>query len=138
MNTGGERIAPVYAVGDIVHSSLRLVKLTLNGPDFHTIVLDEFHERSLHADLGIALARQAWPARNDLRLVVMSATRDTAGVAVTTLVITAGPPRAIMRSHHAQGCALAKASETPSLVRHRRRDSAARCRSGLRRMATSR
>ena len=27
--------------------------------DFSTIVLDEFHERSIHADLAIALARQA-------------------------------------------------------------------------------
>src|SRR4051812_39453030 len=42
--------------------------------EFHTIVLDEFHERSIHADLGLALARQAWRARDDLRLVVMSAT----------------------------------------------------------------
>jgi ATP-dependent helicase HrpB len=49
--------------------------------DFRTIVLDEFHERSIHADLGIALARQAWLAREDLRLVVMSATLDTARVA---------------------------------------------------------
>jgi ATP-dependent helicase HrpB len=47
---------------------------------FHTIVLDEFHERSLHADLAIALAKQAWRARNDLRLVVMSATLDAAVV----------------------------------------------------------
>src|SRR4051812_19573691 len=31
--------------------------------DFQTIVLDEFHERSVHADLAIALARQAWRAR---------------------------------------------------------------------------
>jgi ATP-dependent helicase HrpB len=44
--------------------------------DFGTIVLDEFHERSIHADLGIALARQAWLARPDLRIVVMSATMD--------------------------------------------------------------
>jgi ATP-dependent helicase HrpB len=43
---------------------------------FQTIVLDEFHERSLHADLSLALARQAWLARPDLRLVVMSATLD--------------------------------------------------------------
>ena len=49
--------------------------------DFHTIILDEFHERSIHADLGIALARQAWRARADLRLVVMSATLDTTRVA---------------------------------------------------------
>jgi ATP-dependent helicase HrpB len=46
-----------------------------------TIVLDEFHERSIHADLGLALARQAWSARPDLRMVVMSATIDTGRVA---------------------------------------------------------
>src|SRR5207237_131866 len=39
--------------------------------DFRTIVLDEFHERSIHADLAIALARQAWRARNDLRVDVV-------------------------------------------------------------------
>jgi ATP-dependent helicase HrpB len=49
--------------------------------DFATIVLDEFHERSIHADLGLALSRQAWLARSDLRIVVMSATLDTAAVA---------------------------------------------------------
>ena len=45
---------------------------------FRTIVLDEFHERSIHADLAIALAKQAWLARDDLRIVVMSATLDSA------------------------------------------------------------
>src|SRR4030095_397463 len=49
--------------------------------DFTTIVLDEFHERSVHADLGLALARQAWLARPDLRIVVMSATLDVGEVA---------------------------------------------------------
>ncbi len=49
--------------------------------DFATIVLDEFHERSIHADLGIALARQAWLARDDLRIVVMSATLEVERVA---------------------------------------------------------
>jgi ATP-dependent helicase HrpB len=48
--------------------------------DFQSIVLDEFHERSVHADLGIALAKQAWLARSDLRLVVMSATLDAGAV----------------------------------------------------------
>jgi ATP-dependent helicase HrpB len=54
--------------------------------DFRTIVLDEFHERSIHADVAIALARQAWLARatgadlRDLRIVVMSATLDAAAV----------------------------------------------------------
>src|SRR6266513_730344 len=42
--------------------------------DFSVVVLDEFHERSIHADLALALARQAMLARDDLALVVMSAT----------------------------------------------------------------
>jgi ATP-dependent RNA helicase HrpB len=42
-----------------------------------TVIIDEFHERSIHADLGFALAKQAWIARPDLRLLVMSATLDT-------------------------------------------------------------
>jgi ATP-dependent RNA helicase HrpB len=49
--------------------------------DFRTVVLDEFHERSIHADLAIALVRQALAARDDLRLVVMSATIDARRVA---------------------------------------------------------
>jgi ATP-dependent helicase HrpB len=49
--------------------------------DVATVVLDEFHERSLHVDLGLALVRQAWRARNDLRLLVMSATLDATPVA---------------------------------------------------------
>jgi ATP-dependent helicase HrpB len=49
--------------------------------DFRTIVLDEFHERSVHADLALALARQAWRARDDLRILVMSATIESASVA---------------------------------------------------------
>jgi ATP-dependent helicase HrpB len=48
---------------------------------YRTIVLDEFHERSLHADLALAFARQAWRARDDLRLLVMSATLDAGPVA---------------------------------------------------------
>ncbi|HEY0872392.1 MAG TPA: helicase-related protein, partial [Vicinamibacterales bacterium] len=49
--------------------------------DFRTVVLDEFHERSIHADLGLALAKQAWRAREDLRVVIMSATLDAQRVA---------------------------------------------------------
>jgi ATP-dependent helicase HrpB len=49
--------------------------------EFRTIVLDEFHERSVHADVGLALARQAWLARDDLRIVVMSATLDVDPIA---------------------------------------------------------
>src|SRR6185436_10362483 len=49
---------------------------------FRTIVIDEFHERSVYADVALALAKQAWRARDDLRIVVMSATIDAAPVAV--------------------------------------------------------
>jgi ATP-dependent helicase HrpB len=49
--------------------------------NFTTVVLDEFHERSIHADMGLALARQAWLARRDLRIVVMSATLDAEPIA---------------------------------------------------------
>src|SRR6185295_4204198 len=46
------------------------------------VLFDEFHERSLDADLGLALARDAQQAlRPDLRLLVMSATLDGARVA---------------------------------------------------------
>jgi len=48
---------------------------------FRTVIIDEFHERSLHADVGLALVRQAWRARQDLRVVVMSATLDARRVA---------------------------------------------------------
>ena len=44
--------------------------------DFSVVVLDEFHERSIHADLALALVRQAVRARDDLKVVVMSATLD--------------------------------------------------------------
>src|ERR1700749_5160175 len=45
------------------------------------VLFDEFHERSLDADLGLALARDAQGVlRDDLRLLVMSATRDGARV----------------------------------------------------------
>src|SRR5438105_4193143 len=46
------------------------------------ILFDEFHERSLDADLGLALARDAQHGlREDLKLLVMSATLDGARVA---------------------------------------------------------
>ena len=46
------------------------------------VLFDEFHERSLDADLGLALARDAQQGlREDLRILVMSATIDGARVA---------------------------------------------------------
>ncbi|WP_432450463.1 ATP-dependent helicase HrpB [Aliiroseovarius marinus] len=46
------------------------------------VIFDEFHERSLNADLGLALTWEARAAlRDDLKLVVMSATLDADPVA---------------------------------------------------------
>jgi ATP-dependent helicase HrpB len=49
------------------------------------VIFDEFHERSLHADIGLALALQTQEVlRPDLRLLVTSATLD--GTAVSMLL----------------------------------------------------
>ncbi|MEZ6197491.1 MAG: helicase-related protein [Planctomycetota bacterium] len=46
------------------------------------VVIDEFHERSVHADLALALVAEARQAlRDDLELVVMSATLDAEPIA---------------------------------------------------------
>ncbi|MBW3658304.1 MAG: ATP-dependent helicase HrpB [Actinobacteria bacterium] len=56
------------------------------------VLFDEFHERSLHADLGLALTLEARSAlREDLRLAVMSATLDgerVAGLLDDPVVVT--------------------------------------------------
>jgi ATP-dependent helicase HrpB len=53
------------------------------------VILDEFHERSLHADLALALALEVRRARPDLALLVMSATLETQSVAA---VLGGGTP----------------------------------------------
>lgn len=45
------------------------------------VIFDEFHERSLQADLGLALCLDLLEIREDLRLLVMSATLDIAPLA---------------------------------------------------------
>lgn len=45
--------------------------------DVALVIFDEFHERSIHADVALALCREAQQTkRNDLRLLIMSATMD--------------------------------------------------------------
>ncbi|HET7803383.1 MAG TPA: ATP-dependent helicase HrpB [Pseudolabrys sp.] len=60
-------------------------RLVIDDPSLEgvaAVLFDEFHERSLDADLGLALARDAQQAlRPDLKLLVMSATLDGARVA---------------------------------------------------------
>ena len=45
------------------------------------VILDEFHERSIHADLALAMLKEVQEVRPDLKLVVMSATLDPGPVA---------------------------------------------------------
>lgn len=55
---------------------------TLDGVD--TVIFDEFHERSINSDLALALTRQTQQIiRPDLKIVVMSATIDTADLSRT-------------------------------------------------------
>src|SRR6187401_963050 len=60
-------------------------RLILEGPELKgvaAVLFDEFHERSLDADLGLALARDAQQGlREDLKILVMSDTIDGARVA---------------------------------------------------------
>src|SRR5690554_1962316 len=60
----------------------RLIQQDPMLEDYAAVLFDEFHERSLHADLGLALVRESQQAlREDLRILVMSATLDTAPLA---------------------------------------------------------
>ncbi|QBY00838.1 ATP-dependent helicase HrpB [Rhodophyticola sp. CCM32] len=62
-----------------------LTRMLQDAPDLPgigTVIFDEFHERSLNADLGLALTWEVRQAlRPDLRILVMSATLDAAPVA---------------------------------------------------------
>ena len=88
----GENVGFVTRFDRAVSSQTRLVFVTegiltrmLLNPnelsDYGAIVFDEFHERSLNADLGLAMARDLQQKqRPDLKLVVMSATLDADSV----------------------------------------------------------
>ena len=60
----------------------RMIQSDPELPGIGLLIFDEFHERSLNADLGLALALEIRGAlREDLQLLVMSATLDAAPVA---------------------------------------------------------
>ncbi len=49
--------------------------------DASVVVLDEFHERSINADLALAFLKEAMQLRDDLFVVIMSATIDARRIA---------------------------------------------------------
>ncbi|HWL31149.1 MAG TPA: ATP-dependent helicase HrpB [Xanthobacteraceae bacterium] len=88
----GETVGLRVRFGSKVSSRTRIevvtegifTRLVLDDPSLDgvaAVLFDEFHERSLDADLGLALARDAQRGlRDDLKLLVMSATLDGARV----------------------------------------------------------
>jgi ATP-dependent helicase HrpB len=61
-----------------------LIRMLQNDPelgDIGLVIFDEFHERSLQADLALALCLDMRQLRQDLKVLVMSATIDSAEVA---------------------------------------------------------
>ena len=79
-DTRESRETRVVVVTEGVFTRMILADPGLEG--IAAVLFDEFHERSLDADLGLALALEAQEAlRPDLRLVVMSATLDDKRIA---------------------------------------------------------
>ena len=87
--TVGYRIRGEHAVSastriEVVTEGIltRMLQDTPDLPGIGAVIFDEFHERSLNADLGLALAWEVRGAlRPDLIILVMSATLDAAPVA---------------------------------------------------------
>lgn len=77
------RLASRVSAGTVVEVITEGVftRMIIDDPELTgvaAVLFDEFHERSLDADFGLALARDAQAAlRPDLRILIMSATLDT-------------------------------------------------------------
>ena len=80
---GEAKVGPATRIEVVTEGILtRMIQSDADLPGISCVIFDEFHERSLHADLGLALALEARAAlRPDLALLVMSATLDAAPVA---------------------------------------------------------
>jgi ATP-dependent helicase HrpB len=89
----GDTVGLLVRFGSKISSRTRIeiitegifTRLILDDPmldGVSAVIFDEFHERSLDADLGLALARDVQQGlREDLRILVMSATIDGARIA---------------------------------------------------------
>ena len=80
----GEAVVSAQTRIEVVTEGIltRMIQSDASLPGIGALIFDEFHERSLNADLGLALALEIRAMRDDLVLVVMSATLDAAPVAV--------------------------------------------------------
>ncbi|MFM2388715.1 MAG: ATP-dependent helicase HrpB [Pseudomonadota bacterium] len=80
---GEARVGPATRIEVVTEGILtRMIQSDPELPGVGCVIFDEFHERSLQADLGLALALEIRAAlRPDLALIVMSATLDAGPVA---------------------------------------------------------
>ncbi len=80
---GEAKISPATRIEVVTEGILtRMIQSDPSLDGIGAVVFDEFHERSLNADLGLALCLEIRAAlRDDLILLVMSATLDAAPVA---------------------------------------------------------
>jgi ATP-dependent helicase HrpB len=83
---GDSRVGSATRIEVVTEGILtRMIQDEPELPGIGMIIFDEFHERSIHADLGLALALDVQDhLRDDLRILVMSATLD--GVAVARVL----------------------------------------------------
>ncbi|MEZ5985965.1 MAG: ATP-dependent helicase HrpB [Hyphomonas sp.] len=83
LTTRVDRKVSADTVVEVITDGL-FTRRILNDPELKgvgAILFDEFHERRLNSDLGLALALESQAAfREDLKLLIMSATLDTARV----------------------------------------------------------
>ena len=95
---GETRVSPRTRIEVVTEGVLtRMLSSDQSLNDYGVIIFDEFHERSLHADLGLALVLETQEhLREDLRILIMSATLD--GIAVARLLGTAAVPALVIRS----------------------------------------
>jgi ATP-dependent helicase HrpB len=80
---GEARTGPETRIEVVTEGILtRMIQSDMALDGIGTLIFDEFHERSVHADLGLALALDVRAAlRPDLHLLVMSATLDAGEIA---------------------------------------------------------
>ncbi len=96
------RVGPATRIEVVTEGILtRRLQHDPNLPGVGLVVFDEVHERNLQTDLALALALDVRAGlRPDLRLLAMSATLDTAGLAM--LLGDGGPPAPVVVGHGRQ------------------------------------
>ena len=102
---GDSKTSPATRIEVVTEGILtRMIQDAPDLPEIGAIIFDEFHERSLNADLGLALSWELRGAlRPDLKILVMSATLDAAPVAAllddAPLVTSAGQAFEVVTHH---------------------------------------